>query len=106
MYRVEPDKLKSLRIYIGQNSGELQKLISSSDFKKYYGEIRGEKNKRLSSDLLEFAEIEPLVYNKNFYFFAELPPETALQKNVVEKITEIFGHSRALREFLSEGVQD
>jgi hypothetical protein len=58
---------------------EFRKLYSDPIFVGKFGQIKGEKHKRVPAELKEAALAEPLLYNKQFYYEAELPPYHSLQ---------------------------
>lgn len=99
-YMLDKDPLMFLREQIAEHADEFNKLISDKDFVETYGEVRGEKHKRLPKELKEAAEIQPLIFNKQFYYFTELPPETILQDDVIDMIMERYKIGKPVAEFL------
>ena len=104
MYKLDKEPLKKVRIYLGQHSEEFREIINEKQFIKYFGEVRGEKNKRLPADMMEYAEREPLIYNKNYYIFCSIPPKSLLSDDISDQIMEAYKASHSFREFLKEGL--
>ena len=102
IYQPEKEMLYRIREHIIKHDSEFNKLITDADFVERFGEIRGEKNKVLPKEFKVAAEKQPLVFNKQFYFFAELPPETILRDNFADIIMEYFQASNPMREFLTK----
>ncbi len=102
IYEINKDDLLIIREGIADNLSEFKKLYSDNKFKKYFGEIRGEKNKIIPKHLKEIGESEPLIFNKQFYFFTELPAETILNDNFVETIEEMYLITKPLQDFFKE----
>ena len=78
-----PDKteLKRIRDFIATEPANFEKAISNEAFRKRYGGIKGEKNKRLNeAEHKEAAELQPLMYNKQFYYMAEYEDAMPLLK--------------------------
>lgn len=76
LYFVEPAQLKSVREHIASNNEEFEKLLNDKEFRKHFPEgIVGEKNKILPPELKEAAVKQPLIFNKQFYYWAELDPK-------------------------------
>ena len=103
MYMPEKDTLQRTREYMMANYGALEKALAGKDFKKNFGEIRGEKNKRLpSKEMMAAAADKPLLFNKQYYFFAELKPEEMLKKGFPAKLFKIYDTSEEVRDYLTK----
>jgi len=102
IYMPEKEVLYRIREYIIKHSAQLNKLVSDKEFVAKFGELRGEKNKVLPKEFKEAAQKQPFVFNKQFYFFAEFPPETILREDFAELIMEYFDASQPMREFLTK----
>jgi len=100
-YMLDKEPLQFLREQIAEHGDEFNKLIQDKKFVKTYGEIRGDKHKRLPKELKEAAETQPLIFNKQFYYFTELPPETILQDDLVDVIMDRYKIGMPVAEFLA-----
>jgi len=98
-YGPEKDKLAAIRNKIASDPKAFQKLYKKKNFVESYGEIRGEKNKRLPKDLREAAEIEPLIFNKGFYYFVSLPADTVLNPNFPKLVLKYYKLAQPLNDF-------
>ena len=106
IYEIEKEDLLELRIGISENLDEFKKLYSNPQFVKFYGELRGAKNKILPKDLKEFGEIEPLIFNKQFYFFTEFTPETILFDNLDELILDCYKVGKPTQDFFNKLIKE
>ena len=104
MYMLDSKQLKNLRFHITHNLEEFSALISDKKFLEVFGEVRGEKNKIIQKEFKEDGEIQPLLYNKQFYYFTEWPPEVILEDKLIEKVVAAFLVAQPLSEFLYEGI--
>lgn len=104
LYMLEKDVLQRVREYILKNSKELDKLLSEKQFVDNFGELRGEKNKILPKEFKVAAEKQPLLFNKQFYFFAELEPETVLREDFTDVVMELFEASQPMRKYLTNAI--
>lgn len=104
VYMPEKEVLHNIREYIMKHSKELDKLVSDKEFSSRFGELRGEKNKVLPKEFKAAAEEQPFLFNKQFYFFAELPAETILRDDFSEVIMEHFEASQPMRQFLTKAI--
>jgi uncharacterized protein (TIGR02453 family) len=87
-----PDKitLEKIRRLIMQNPKKFAAIINNKEFTDTFGNILGDKNKRLPKDIMEAAQRQPLLFNKQFYFYNELPVEVALKDNFSEIIVSHY----------------
>lgn len=102
IYEIDKNDLEAVREGIADNLSDFQKLVSDKKFLETFGAIRGEKNKILPAHLREAAEKEPLLFNKQWYFFAEFPAETALASNLDEILLNCYQLSKPLQDFLNQ----
>jgi uncharacterized protein (TIGR02453 family) len=105
VYEVDKEGLEALREGIADNLEEFKKIYTSQKFKSTFGEIRGEKNKVLPSHLKQIAEREELIYNKQFYFFAEFPPETVTSPDLDKIILDCYLAGKPLEAFFNQFIQ-
>ncbi len=103
-YFLENQSLYQLRQFITLNVKRFENIISDPDFVIKYGELKGEKNKRLPVEFSEIAEKQPLLYNKQFYYMAELDPQNVLRKDCVSLVMEYYHAAKPLHDFLVEAL--
>lgn len=104
IYMPDKEALYKIREYISKHSDELNGLLHDTVFVERFGELKGEKNKVLPKEFKGYAETQPLIYNKQFYFFASLPPETILREDFADLVMEYFNASQPVRQFLTKAV--
>ena len=88
-----PDKnnLQNIRESIMRDNKKFQGLIKDPIFKKMFGDIKGKKNKRIPTEFKDFASTQPLIFNKQFYFWKEYSdPSIILQNNLLEFVIDHF----------------
>lgn len=100
----EPDKesLLSIREGIAADIDGFQKAINNKKFESRFGHIRGDKNKIIPKDLKAAGEKEPLIYNKQFYYFAEFDPEVIISDNLMSTITSTYDDAREVEQYFSK----
>ncbi len=104
LFRLTPDQTNDMRYAIAENSGKFNKLLKSSDFKKTFGEVHGEQAKRIPKELKGAAEKEPLIFNKNMYFFNEQPAEFVLSDDLIEKTMERYHAAKPIHRFFEKAL--
>ena len=102
VYQLSPAQISAVRNEIAQDLKGFNKLINAQDFKSNYGEIRGEKAIRIPKELKEIAEQQDLVFNKNWYYFVELPPEVILEEDLSELIIDYYLKAKPITDFFGK----
>ena len=95
------EQLANLRQAIIQDGGAFRSLLQAPELVEKFGEIQGEKNKRIPKELQEAAEKEPLILNKQFYFMTSLPAHIILQEDLIEVMMSYWHAARPMNEFLT-----
>lgn len=102
--------LEKIRRHIFENLSEFESLIKDDSFRSKFGEIRGEKYKRLSGPYADIMEEQSLILNKSFYYFKNYPPEGALSPDLLPSLIKDFKGCQALNQFflraLSQAVAE
>lgn len=104
VFQPAKDQLEDIRYQIANNQAEFKRLVNDKIFKKHFGEILGDKNVRLPKELQEAAEVEPLIYNKQFYFRAQLPTETILSSDLIATMEVYFIAMRPINTFFKKSL--
>lgn len=102
IYEVDKEGLYAIREGIAEDPKEFQKLYSDPTFKKVYGEIRGEKNKVIPKEFKTAGELEPMLYNKQWYFFAEFEPELVLSDDLDQTILKCHKAAIPIKNYLNK----
>jgi uncharacterized protein (TIGR02453 family) len=100
LYAPDKEALLAVRRALAVDSSGLHKVIKAKQFKQMFGEIQGDKNKVLPAEFKEAAKAEPLIFNKQFYIWAEYPADEALRDDLPQFLMEHWRASRALAKWL------
>jgi uncharacterized protein (TIGR02453 family) len=100
VYMASTPQVKAVRDEIAYNLKEFQALVNEKNFKKLFGEILGEKVSRTPKGYEDVATQEPLIFNKSWYFMAQLPIETICQENLLEVMMTYYNAMQPLCNFL------
>lgn len=103
-YFMEKNTLQAVREAIMGNHKAFSKVINNPKFKDKFGEVKGDKNKRLPKEFKEFEAEEPLIANKQFYFMTELNPKHVLGENAVDYVMDYFRAGEEFNAFLIEAM--
>ncbi len=105
IYEIDKEDLEAVREGIASNMDEFRSIYSSKTFKKTFDEILGEKNKVLPAHLKEAAQEENLIFNKQWYFYAEFPAETLLNEDLDKQLLKCYEVGKPLEQFFNQFIQ-
>ncbi|NJN34835.1 MAG: DUF2461 domain-containing protein [Saprospiraceae bacterium] len=97
----EKTMLYRVRNFIAQHPERFAQLLDNHDFKDKYGEMKGEKNKRLPPEFVDDIARQPLIANTQFYWAATLSIEVALREDFAKILRGYFVAAQPLNEFFS-----
>lgn len=103
-YFLDKTALQKVRQHIQLHPQEFRAIIEDKNFVEKYGEIKGDKNKRLPKEFKEAVKNEPLLANKQFYFMAELPPTEIHRADFVDFALDYYQTGKPLNDFLLAGI--
>lgn len=104
MYMVDKKVLQRIREKIVSHPKEFKKLITTKKFVNHFGEIHGEKNKRIPKEFQESAAQQPLLFNKSFYYFATFKPTIVEEPKLPKLLIDHFKAAQPLNAFLAEAL--
>lgn len=104
-YQPDSELLLQIRQKIYEEPERLQKLISDKKFKENFGEIRGEKNKRINKPFSEIIEKQHLILNKSFYYFKNYEPEIVLEKDFIQELIKDYKIIQPLNQYFEEAIK-
>lgn len=105
VYEIDKEDLLTVREAIAKDIPAFQKAYSHPEFTKTFGELKGERNKIIPKELREAAALEPLIFNKQWYFYTEFQPETILEENLDEIILNCYKAGRPVEQYFNELIK-
>ena len=81
-YSMEPAQVAAMRRYLVANADEFARHLADPEFTKWFETVAGEQNKVLPPEFKEAAKTQPLIANKQFYYWAEHEPAEALRDDL------------------------
>lgn len=101
VYAPEKDELEAVRQLIASEGKEFNKVIKAKKFVDYYGEIRGDRNKVVPAQFRDVAATNPLVANKQFFWWADVSKKDLEDKKVVDKLFDYYLAGKPAQDFLN-----
>lgn len=105
LYMPDKNQLQRVREEISSNLKKFNTLITEKEFVRIYGEILGEKNVRLPKEFNEIVKEQPLVANKQFYYYTKLPVEAIFKPNFLKTLTNYYILSKPICDFFMKPVR-
>jgi hypothetical protein len=104
-YMVSKEQLAQIRQEIFYNNKEFKKLLSDKNFVSTYKTLGGEKSKLLPPDYKDFAKEQPLIANKQFWYWADLTRKDALSDKIDTILLQHMKAGLKINKFLWEAIQ-
>jgi len=105
-YRPDKKQLQGIRETIASDPKAFRKLIESKKIKSLFGEMQGEKNKRIPKEFNEIAEVEPLIFHKSYYLHATMPASSMLEKNFSKEVLKYYKVAQPFGKYLAEAMNE
>lgn len=103
-YFVERSSLDHIWHKIQLEHDRFRSIIEDKNFVEKFEEVKGDRYKRIPKEYRDFAEQEPLIANKQYFFMTEMPSETALQDDFLDFTLDYFRAGKPLNDFLAEAI--
>ncbi|MFY9728834.1 MAG: DUF2461 domain-containing protein [Bryobacteraceae bacterium] len=97
LYMPEPAALVAIRNHIAENHAELRRILANPKVRRLLGEMQGEKLARVPKGFACDHPAADLLRFKQFFLYAELPPELATSPKLYPEIVDRF---RVMMPFL------
>lgn len=107
-YRPDKDDLQRIREHIIANPKRVEALLKDKKFRKFFPDgIVGDRNKRLPKDIQPYSEDIPLLYQKQYFFYADHEGEDAVtRKDIISFIVKHYKAAEDWMNFLLEAITD
>lgn len=105
IYEADKEDLYAVREGIVADLEGFKKAYTDKAFVKTFGTILGEKNKIIPKEFKEAAEKEPLLFNKQWYFYAQFEPELVLSDDLDKRILSCFEAGRSVENFFNKLIK-
>lgn len=103
-YFLMPEQIMAIRSLIAANLDEFERLLNEKEFRSRFGTLAGEKNKKLPGELQEAAAKQPLLYNKQFFYWTEHEPKEALREDLPDFLMAHIIVAQPMNAFLSRAL--
>lgn len=106
VYMLDAKQIQRIREEIMDYHPDFRKIIDDKKFKSSFGEIQGEKAKRLGKEFDELSAKEDLLFNKNWYVYRKLPLKTIYNEDLLKEMVENFKLLKSYNQFFERPMLD
>jgi uncharacterized protein (TIGR02453 family) len=99
------EQLYKIRTAIHTSHDTFMNVLGNKDFVQKFGEIKGDKMKRIPKEWQEACKKEPLIANKQFYFVGEESPSLISSEILIEELMKYWEVMRPMNDYLSKAIQ-
>ncbi len=104
IYQMSKEQLWKVRSFLSENLKEFELLLNEKKFKRYFGQILGEKNKRLPVEFKSVAEQQPLIANKQFYYIGKADKNKIIRKNLTSHLMQYYFAAKPMNLFFKKAL--
>ena len=102
----DPDTLKKIRQEIFYNGDELNKILGSKEFKRYFGGLDDyDKQKLPPRDYPKDSPFIDLLKYRSFTVSHVLTPEILAKKDLLAYVVSMLGRMKPFNDFLRQAVE-
>ncbi len=102
---VDKNQLQNIRTYIADNLTTFNKVIGDKEFSQKFGELLGEKHKRIPKEFQEIAAKQPLIANKQFYYGATIAAKHITDDYLADTLMDYWKAAAPVKSFLYKAIQ-
>ncbi|MEM9833898.1 MAG: DUF2461 domain-containing protein [Bacteroidota bacterium] len=107
LFNIQSPQLKIIRRLITEKTDEFLAIINFPSFKNIFGELQGERAKRLDLAFQDTLNETPYVANKQFYVMQQMDLQPFLNSdNLREVVIQYFKEVNPLNRFLKKALLD
>jgi uncharacterized protein (TIGR02453 family) len=105
VFELTTKQKEQIRVSIHENMDEFNAIINNSSFVKTFGEVRGEKYKKVPAEYIKSVKIQPLLLNKSLYFYKKYEPELILNSELSNTLIKDYSLTTEINEFFRKVLE-
>ena len=104
IHAAEKEVLNAVRTEIYNTPKDFLKIIQSDNFKKYFGEMKGEALKKGPRDFPKDFEYIDIIKHKQYLAIRSLSDEELISPNFKEQLLEIFNAQKSFNDYINKAI--
>jgi len=105
VHSLNNENLGKIRRTIAENLDQFSSIINDKGFKSTFGEILGDKHKRIPPEFKEAAEKQPLLANKDFYVMVNLRSSLITDSKLPDILMDYYFAAKPLLVFFTNAIR-
>lgn len=105
-YRPDSEQLERIRDLLMHEGATFRKATENDSFVKAFGSVQGERAKVLPKEFKVAAQQEPLIYNKQMFWWKELDTKIFLREDCAQVLFEHYVVQRDAQVLLESALYD
>lgn len=105
VYDTDKEQILAIRRAIARDGARLDRLLRARTFRRYFDGLEGERNERLPTEFASASKRFPLLYQKQFYYWAEYrEAKIALRKDLADLVMRHWLAGRPVNDWLNRAL--
>jgi uncharacterized protein (TIGR02453 family) len=104
VYMPDKDAIHKVRAHIMRDDEGFARAIDDPAFKDAYGQVQGDRLRRVPPEFKEAARVQPYVANKQWYYMTEMDPEVVLSDDLADTLMDLYVAGQSVAGFLGEAL--
>ena len=103
-YMPDKEELALYRDLIMHEGKDLHKALKTKAFRETYGELQGERNKILPAEFKEAGKTEPVLFNKQFFWWTDIPKKVFTATDAPKQLMKYYKAGKPVADFFTRGA--
>ncbi len=104
VYNPERDGVHRIRTRIAQDPEAFDRAMSDPVFKSTFGEVQGDRLKRVPPEFKEVFQVQPYVGNKAWWYWADIDAEVIISDELPEVLMDHYLAGQPVAAFLRDAL--
>jgi uncharacterized protein (TIGR02453 family) len=104
VYMPDKDGVQRIRTEIAKDPDGFAKLMDDPTFKGTFGEVKGDRLKRIPPEFKEAFEVQPYVANKAWYYMANIDPDEIVAEDLPDRLMDVYRDGLDVTVYLRDAL--
>ena len=104
VYMPDKEGIHRVRTHIARDPEGFARVIDDPVFKRTFGEVKGDRLKRVPPEFRDAAETQPYLANKQWYYMADIDPGVIVSDDLADVLMEHHHAASGVSGFLRDAL--
>jgi uncharacterized protein (TIGR02453 family) len=104
VYMPDKDGVHRVRTAIARDPEGFSRVIEEPAFKRTFGQVQGDRLKRVPAEFKEAAETQPYLANKQWYYMADIEPGVIVTDGLADVLMDHYLAGQVVAGFLRDAL--